>query len=167
MKLLLDQGLPRSAIAYLAEKGISSIHTGDCGLATAADSVILSRAREEDWIVVTLDSDFHAQLVLSRAHGPSVIHSHRGFAWKRYCRSHLWSSASLPQRFGQRRDDFSYRSGYSRPADTPRFLVVNHGNCDLTHSARKVIAGSTWAARQAGRKHAIVETKSSKPITPT
>lgn len=35
--------------------------------------MILSRAREEKWIVVTLDSDFHAQLVLSRAQGPSVI----------------------------------------------------------------------------------------------
>lgn len=73
MTLLLDQGLPRSAIDYLTEKGISSIHTGDCGLATAADAVILSRAREEEWIAVTLDSDFHAQLALSRAQGPSVI----------------------------------------------------------------------------------------------
>lgn len=73
MRLLLDQGLPRSAVFHLAQKGIDSQHTGDCGLATADDSTILSRAREEGSIVVTLDSDFHTQLALSRANTPSVI----------------------------------------------------------------------------------------------
>lgn len=73
MSLLLDQGLPRSSVLHLAKKGIVSIHTGDCGLATASDSTILSQARERGWIVVTLDSDFHAQLALSGAPGPSVI----------------------------------------------------------------------------------------------
>lgn len=56
MSLLLDQGLPRSAVLYLAKQGIAAVHTGDCGLATAEDSVILSRAREQGWIVVTLDT---------------------------------------------------------------------------------------------------------------
>ena len=73
MSLLLDQGLPRSAVLYLAKQGIAAVHTGDCGLATAEDSVILSRAREQGWIVVTLDSDFHAQLAISGANSPSVI----------------------------------------------------------------------------------------------
>ena len=73
MRLLLDQGLPRSAVFYLSRKGIDSQHTGDCGLATADDSSILDRAREQGWIIVTLDSDFHTQLALSRANKPSVI----------------------------------------------------------------------------------------------
>jgi predicted nuclease of predicted toxin-antitoxin system len=73
MKLLLDQGLPRSAVSYLAQKGTDSQHTGDCGLATANDSTILDRAREQGWIIVTLDSDFHTQLAISRADRPSVI----------------------------------------------------------------------------------------------
>jgi predicted nuclease of predicted toxin-antitoxin system len=73
MKLLLDQGLPRSAVFYLEKKRVSSVHAGDCGLATAADSTILSRAREENWTIVTLDADFHAQLVLSGARNPSLI----------------------------------------------------------------------------------------------
>ena len=73
MTLLLDQGLPRSTVFYLAEKGITSQHTGDCGLATAQDSTIIEHAREQKCVVVTLDSDFHTQLALSGAEKPSVI----------------------------------------------------------------------------------------------
>jgi len=73
MKLLLDQGLPRSAAALLRDGGVDAVHTGDCGLAEAADAVILDYAREEDRIVVTLNSDFHALMVLSDSIEPSVI----------------------------------------------------------------------------------------------
>ena len=73
MRFLLDQGLPRSAVFHLFRKGIASQHTGDCGLATAEDSTILKRARVENLVVVTLDSDFHTELVLSGAQKPSVI----------------------------------------------------------------------------------------------
>jgi predicted nuclease of predicted toxin-antitoxin system len=46
---------------------------GDKSLATAPDSLILNIASEEERIVVTLDADFHALLVLSGAAGPSAI----------------------------------------------------------------------------------------------
>ena len=71
--LLLDQGLPRSTILHLRDAGLKADHVGEVGLAAAADSTILARARDYAQIVVTLDADFHAQLALSGAAEPSVI----------------------------------------------------------------------------------------------
>jgi predicted nuclease of predicted toxin-antitoxin system len=62
MKLLLDQGLPRTAAELLRVVGFDTLHVGDVGLALG-----------EQRIVVTLDADFHALLALSAAPGPSVI----------------------------------------------------------------------------------------------
>lgn len=73
MKLLLDQGLPRSAARLLREAGIDTIHVGEIRYSTADDEAILQRGRDEERIVVTLDADFHAILALSRATSPSVI----------------------------------------------------------------------------------------------
>lgn len=73
MKLLLDQGLPRGAAQLLREAGLDAIHTGECGLSTASDSVLLRFAREEGRVVVTLDADFHTILALSGACAPSTI----------------------------------------------------------------------------------------------
>ena len=73
MKLLLDQGLPRTAAALLREQGIDTVHTGEIGLATADDAEILRLADEQGRTVVTLDSDFHALLAQSGSTSPSVI----------------------------------------------------------------------------------------------
>jgi len=73
MKLLLDQGLPRSAAALLTAAGIDSVHVGDLGLSTAEDATILQAGLEADRTVVTLDADFHALLAMSGAIAPSVI----------------------------------------------------------------------------------------------
>ena len=73
MKLLLDQGLPRSAVQRLAATAIESVHVGSVGLANAIDADILEYARREDLVVVTLDADFHALIALSGASAPSVV----------------------------------------------------------------------------------------------
>jgi predicted nuclease of predicted toxin-antitoxin system len=73
MRLLLDQGLPRSTVLHLHDLGIEAIHVGDKGLATATDSKILDFGRQEGMVVVTLDADFHALLALSGVSEPSVI----------------------------------------------------------------------------------------------
>lgn len=73
MRLLLDQGLPRSAARCLREAGADAIHTAECGLATASDVEILVAARKDGRAVVTLDADFHALLALSGAAQPSVV----------------------------------------------------------------------------------------------
>lgn len=73
MKLLLDQGLPRSSVGSLMQLGIASVHVGDLGLAAASDIAILAYALQHDLIVVTLDADFHNILATSSATKPSVI----------------------------------------------------------------------------------------------
>ena len=73
MKLLLDQGLPRSSAQLLRNAGIDAVHVGEVGLSTATDAYILAKGLEEGRIVVTLDADFHALLALSGAASPSVI----------------------------------------------------------------------------------------------
>ena len=73
MKFLLDQGLPRTTVTHLREIGLEAEHTGELGLATATDEAILTEARNRGAIVVTLDSDFHTLLALSRAPLPSAI----------------------------------------------------------------------------------------------
>jgi predicted nuclease of predicted toxin-antitoxin system len=73
IKLLLDQGLPRSTVRYLGQLGIEAIHVGDVGLGTADDARILAHGREDHRIVVTLDADFHRQLALAGTSRPSVI----------------------------------------------------------------------------------------------
>ncbi|HYN42067.1 MAG TPA: DUF5615 family PIN-like protein [Thermoanaerobaculia bacterium] len=73
MRLLLDQGLPRSAATLLMEKGFDTNHAGDVGLASASDAAIIDRARIEGRTIVTLDADFHALIALAGASSPSVI----------------------------------------------------------------------------------------------
>lgn len=73
MRLLLDQGLPRSTVVYLREAGIESAHVGEIGLAHAADERIIEYAREHEWVVATLDADFHLQMALLGAARPSVV----------------------------------------------------------------------------------------------
>jgi len=73
MKLLLDQGLPRSAAEFLRIGGMDTVHVGEVGFAAAADESILELGRQQGRIVVTLDADFHTILALSGADSPSVI----------------------------------------------------------------------------------------------
>ena len=73
MKLLLDQGCPRSAAVLLRDLGVDALYVGEIGMAASADSVILLRALEEGRVVVTLDADFHALLALNEAIAPSVV----------------------------------------------------------------------------------------------
>jgi predicted nuclease of predicted toxin-antitoxin system len=73
MKLLLDQGLPRSAASLLRDANIDTIHVGEIGMSAARDIDILKIAREEGRIVITLDADFHTLLALTEATYPSVI----------------------------------------------------------------------------------------------
>jgi predicted nuclease of predicted toxin-antitoxin system len=73
MKLLLDQGLPRSTVQALAALGIPAEHVGDLGMAAASDVAILAAAEQRNAVVVTLDADFHAILATTGAAQPSCI----------------------------------------------------------------------------------------------
>jgi predicted nuclease of predicted toxin-antitoxin system len=65
MKLLLDQGLPRSAAILLRESNIDAVHVGEIGMSEAEDIAIITRAEQDNRIVVTLDADFHTILALN------------------------------------------------------------------------------------------------------
>jgi predicted nuclease of predicted toxin-antitoxin system len=73
VKLLLDQGLSRTAATELAALGWDVVHVGAIGMAAAADHEILGRALADGRAVVTLDADFHTILALENAAGPSVL----------------------------------------------------------------------------------------------
>lgn len=73
MKLLLDQGIPRSTASLLREMGIDALHVGEIGMAPAADEAIIEYARSNGYSIVTLDADFHSLLALAEASGPSVV----------------------------------------------------------------------------------------------
>lgn len=73
MKLLLDQGLPRTAAELLNRAGIDAIHVGEIGYAEAEDDMILQFGRNGGYVIATLDADFHASLALTGATEPSVI----------------------------------------------------------------------------------------------
>ncbi len=73
MKLVLDQGLPRSAVELLTRAGHEVVHVGDIGMSRATDAEILAFARERGGVVVTLDADFHGLLARDGAIAPSVI----------------------------------------------------------------------------------------------
>jgi predicted nuclease of predicted toxin-antitoxin system len=70
MKLLLDQGTPRSTAELLRNADHDAVHASEIGLAAAADPVIIATAHQQDRTVITLDSDFHAHLALSRQRVP-------------------------------------------------------------------------------------------------
>ena len=85
-RVLLDQGLPRSAAKLLSAAGWDVAHVGDLGLSRAEDSRILERARQEERTCVTLDADFHALLATSEAKSPSVVRIRReGLNGKAIC----------------------------------------------------------------------------------
>ena len=71
--ILLDQGLPRSAASLLRDEGWDVLHTGDIGLSRYTDIQILEFARNNQRVIITLDSDFHTILALENASTPSVI----------------------------------------------------------------------------------------------
>lgn len=73
MKLLLDQGLPRSAASLLRSRGIDAVHTGEIGLSKADDMTLIHLAAQQERVVVTLDADFHTILALNGLDKPSVI----------------------------------------------------------------------------------------------
>lgn len=47
MKLLLDQGLPRSTATLLCEAGFDAVHVGNIGYASSTDIRILELAQTE------------------------------------------------------------------------------------------------------------------------
>ncbi len=73
MRLLIDESLQRDLAGVLSGHGHDAVHVADIGLQGAPDIDVLTKARADDRVVVTADTDFGTLLALSGASGPSVV----------------------------------------------------------------------------------------------
>ena len=73
MKFLANMGISNRTTAWLRQKGHDAIHLRDQGLRELPDEEILSKARSENRIVLTMDLDFGYLLALSGDRTPRVI----------------------------------------------------------------------------------------------
>lgn len=73
MRFLIDMPLSPALARWLMSEGHDALHASEAGLAQAADSAILERARSESRIVVTADLDYPRLLALQQASRPGLI----------------------------------------------------------------------------------------------
>jgi predicted nuclease of predicted toxin-antitoxin system len=74
MKLLLDANLSPKIAEGLRQAGFDAVHVEDLDLLTATDDEIFDGSVEDQFVVITADSDFATLLALRRATSPSVVH---------------------------------------------------------------------------------------------
>ena len=72
MKLLFDENLSPQLVARLSDLFPSSLHVRTVGLQGANDPLIWTLAEENDYVIVSKDSDMH-DLSLLRGSPPKVI----------------------------------------------------------------------------------------------
>jgi predicted nuclease of predicted toxin-antitoxin system len=73
VNFLIDNAMSPVVAGLLKQAGHDAVHVRDYGLQTAADDTILARAKDENRILVSSDTDFGTLLVLSGEELPSVI----------------------------------------------------------------------------------------------
>lgn len=69
----MDSAVSPLLAVELRSIGHDAVHTGECGLVSSADEIVLLHAIKEGRIVVTSDTDFGELLAQSGASRPSVI----------------------------------------------------------------------------------------------
>ncbi len=82
MKFLVDINLSPRLADQLGALGHDVVHAWSLGLGSAPDAVLLERARSENRVLVSADSDFGTILAATRATTPSVLYL-RGVSGRR------------------------------------------------------------------------------------
>ncbi|MBF0530891.1 MAG: DUF5615 family PIN-like protein [Deltaproteobacteria bacterium] len=72
MKFLIDLNLPPSWTSFFRSQGWDAVHWSRIGDYTASDHIILTWARDHNYIVFNQDLDFGAVLASSADNSPSV-----------------------------------------------------------------------------------------------
>ncbi len=73
MKLLIDMNLSPRWTSVLESAAIAATHWSSIGANNAADTEIMSHARENNYVVLTHDLDFSAILAATHGEKPSVV----------------------------------------------------------------------------------------------
>jgi predicted nuclease of predicted toxin-antitoxin system len=73
LRFLLDENLSPLLAGLLAASGHDTAHVRDLGLLTAADRLVLERARTDKRVLISADTDFGELHAASGALLPSVI----------------------------------------------------------------------------------------------
>ncbi len=73
MRFLADMGISPLTVKAFSEKGYDAIHLYEQGLECLQDSLIMTKAKSENRIILTFDLDFGDLLAFSGDSLPSVI----------------------------------------------------------------------------------------------
>ncbi len=73
MKFLIGNNLSPLLAEGLKAAGHDAVHLRDLGMQAAPDAAVLQRARVDERVLVSADTDFGGLLSRSRATGPSVL----------------------------------------------------------------------------------------------
>jgi predicted nuclease of predicted toxin-antitoxin system len=73
VRFLLDQNQSPLLAGLLIESGHDAIHTRDIGLSQASDLEVMARAKQEQRVLISADTDFGELLARAGDDSPSVL----------------------------------------------------------------------------------------------